>query len=131
MLGLAACGGGSSIAVDPPHATASGSITVTSSYHPDSSGGYYVEGALSEVLLIDSGGSLVATKQSVPGKPVTFDNMPLGSYLVKPALRSCEGSCSALDPRSDFCQAQVDVQGPVQVRVRYQIGSRCTIQTPS
>jgi hypothetical protein len=126
LLGLAACDG------DTASDTGSddGTVKVTTTYRAGESGELYIEGAMVDIVLRDAAGEVVGHESAVPGKPITFADLPTGTYVIAPALRPCAGNCGWLDARTDECRDSVEVDGSLRVHVTLQVGVPCTIATP-
>lgn len=127
------CGGAVPTAVDvptPEHWSTSAqtqTVTVTTTFEAGRSGAVYTEGAMAEVLLVDSSGDDVAEATGMPGGVLTLDEVPDGRYVLKPALRPCDGNCGFLDGRRDGCRQPIVVADTVRVRVHFVIGKPCVI----
>lgn len=121
LLALAGCGATGSGGTRP---SGPGSIVVQIVYQPG--GDLYVEGAVTEVRLRDSSGTVVDTKRG--GGPLRFEHLATGSYTLEPALRPCSANCGMLDERTDTCSEVVDVgRDARQVQVTFDTGSPCRI----
>jgi hypothetical protein len=124
---LVACGASSPGLRAATTHTGSSSLTVATAVSPRADGKMYVEGALAEVRLRAADGRVIATKRADPGRLIVFHGLPSGRYTVEPALRPCEGSCAALDPRTDACRGAVPVSGHATVVVRFTVESPCVV----
>ncbi len=90
-------------------------------------GALYTEGAVAELRLLDPSGVEVATLRA--GRdPLVFRDLAAGSYVLKPALLPCSGSCDILDDRTDGCRGAVDVAGRSTVTVHFRVGADCEIE---
>jgi hypothetical protein len=125
---LVACGASSPGLRAATTHTGSSSLTVATAVSPRADGKMYVEGALAEVRLRAADGRVVGTKRADPGRLIVFHGLPSGRYTVEPGLRPCEGSCAALDPRTDACRAVVPVRGHTTFVVRFTVESPCVVE---
>jgi hypothetical protein len=106
-----------------------GMVTVKMTFHRGSHGALYIEGAMAEVILRDAHGKKVDVQTKEPRARLTFTNLEPGTYILEPALRPCDANCGYLDPRVDSCSRKLEVDGRVNVKVDFTVGSRCTIHT--
>ena len=131
-LALGGCARGGDVGSggkSPEDRPSAGTITVHMTIRPGSHGALYIEGELAEVILRDAHGSKVAVKTKQPEGRLTFPDVEPGPYVLEPALRPCDANCGYLDPRIDGCSKKLEVDGDVDVKVAFTIGSRCTIRT--
>ena len=104
-------------------------IEVTTTYRPGRLGPVYREGAMVEVILRDADGKQVDVQTQRPEAPLVFTGLTPGTYILEPGLRPCDGNCGYLDPRLDTCTRRLDVDGRVEVKVDFIIGSACRVRT--
>lgn len=126
LLALAACG--ENIASDT--GSDDSTVRVTTTYRAGVSGELYIEGAMADIVLRDASGEVIGHESAVPGEPITFSELPTGTYVIAPALRPCDGSCGALDTRTDGCHNRIHVAGDLRIHVSFRVSAPCTIATP-
>lgn len=107
-----------------------GTVQVTTTYRAGASGEFYIEGAMVDIVLRDAAGEVIGHEAAAPGEPITFSDLPTGTYVIAPALRPCDGNCGALDARTDGCHDPVDVAGDLRIHVSFRVSAPCTIATP-
>ena len=127
LLALAAC------QADPASDAGSGdgAVQVTTTYRAGKSGEIYVEGAMVDIVLRDTSGEVIGHESAAPGEPITFSDLPTGTYVIAPALRPRDGNCGSLDARTDGCHDTVDVAGELRIHVSFQVLAPCTLGTPT
>jgi len=104
-------------------------IAVNMTQHRGAHGAVYTEGAMAEVILRDAQGTKVDVQTKAPQGRLAFTNLKPGTYFVEPALRPCDANCGYLDARVDSCSHKLEVDGRVDVKVDFIVGSRCRIHT--
>lgn len=122
-VALAGCGGGDDVAAPAPQ---NARLVVESTYSPGRDGVLYTEGALLEVVLTAPDGE-TQTQQGPVEEDLVFDGLPVGRYVVRPALRPCAGNCGHLDDRTDECEAVVELRDTTRVRVDTVVAEPCTV----
>jgi hypothetical protein len=113
----------------PEDRPTAGMITVSMTLRQGPHSPRYIEGAMAEVILRNARGKKVKVQTKEPQGRLTFTHLEPGTYILEPALRPCDGNCGYLDPRVDSCSQQIQVDGRVDVKVDFTVGSRCTIRT--
>ena len=108
---------------------AAGTLTLTASFLRPHDALVYREGVMVEVLLLDADGDRVAVHRGHPGRPMVFDDLAAGRYVVRPAVRPCDANCGYLDPRLDGCSRTIHVTHHVDVQVALLVGSPCHLRT--
>ena len=97
----------------------------------DTSGGTYIEGAVSYVRVLGARGEAVV-RRSVMHK-VRFRmrrRLPPGRYTVVSFQRPCAGNCDLLDPPTDRCARRIRILsgGRTEVRVVVRSGRGCRME---
>ena len=93
-------------------------------------GGFYIEGAFAYVEVTNESGAPVARVEDSEyhlAKELARVELTPGRYMIRSYVRSCAGSCAALDGPTDGCEFTVDIAaaGTVEVHVERQVGRPC------
>jgi hypothetical protein len=124
---LASCGNRQPVpqgpAVDP-----AGQVTLTAhtSISPGKHGEMFTEGAVPEVRLTASDGTVIDPQRDHADDAV-FPGIAPGRYRLTAALRPCDGNCGYLDPPTTPCSARVRVAADQEVTVSWRVGQPCRV----
>ena len=77
----------------------------------------FIEGAVTELSIVARNGSTQATKQAGMAVPVLLGSVDPGHYVVRAAVRPCDGNCGHLDPPAFRCHGPVVVPEVGDARV--------------
>jgi hypothetical protein len=69
----------------------------------------FVEGAVTELSLVDRGGSTKATKKADTTVPVLLGSVDPGRYTLRAGVRPCDGNCGNLGRTAFRCRGPVVV----------------------
>jgi hypothetical protein len=117
-----------------PHVPTSGPATLTIRSHVAPGGPVYIEGALPQVVVRQSDGSVAAWHRA---QPLVTDEFPLsdlepGDYVLHAGLRPCDANCDNLDPPTNTCRTPLHLfPGPWTVQITFGTGRACEIQVSS
>ncbi|MFL5926100.1 MAG: hypothetical protein ACJ77E_04110 [Gaiellaceae bacterium] len=132
----------SAIAI-PAVAGCGGSTGASSAAHPAevrithvhvAGSGYAVEGSYSYVRVDQPDGAKATEERlSLADPPTASLRVDPGSYRIVSYQRNCDGTCTRLDPPSDFCSRPVDVApgATIELTIRLRPGQGCTFAPTS
>jgi hypothetical protein len=127
LMLLASCGNREPVpqgpAVDP-----AGQVTLTAhtTISPGPGGEMFTEGAVPEVRLTASDGTVIEPRRDHVDDAV-FPGIAPGRYRLTAALRPCDGNCGYLDPPTTPCSARVRVTDDQEVTVSWRVGQPCQV----
>jgi hypothetical protein len=121
---------------DPAAAEPAGSHHIKVLTHLEGPGGYYFEGALTQVVLMPlEGPSDTETQQRSAPQPVgesaSWNNVEEGPWRLIGSTRVCAGNCGELDPAADTCLLDLDVIDDMTVLVTFRWGELCEAEVVS
>jgi hypothetical protein len=104
-----------------------GSASLNVEHVVDGSEGLYVEGSVWHLRVFDSAGHAVFDRKLLDEEASV--RLAAGRYRIESEELPCDGNCSLLDPGTDGCSSELDVEdgGDVAATVTLRPGHGCKI----